>query len=1126
MAVLSLPLTFQNSFWTQDYRKGLEVLYGQLEKGVAENKEVVAFIKSRAAAEAAIAASLVSPPSGPAFAHDEGASLHISFRGLKEEAIAQGKVHEAVAQELQTQVAEPFEKWAGGFKERLLHSKHNVLDGWMQSYEYAQGDVVDLKGDYLTKTRKADEAEDDARFAPITQNDKFTSPNLGPRDLRVPPRVPTRQPTMSERITQRFKELRLGAQHPLPDDTKPEVHFDADAEEKGTPKVDKGKGRAVDTASPPAIASPPPMSPPLPPARLATNPVPLPPAPPLSVAGLMLPPAEVSALLTRAKSGMNLRPVRFPVLGEYQDAFSGEEFATWLKDNVKEFEGNLDRAAFGAKELTQKHNLLRRIGELGNDFENVDDAYYQFRAKAFNLEEVPVKEQAAISPIQKTLSPFAENVAVRTNNLAALVTKAFNANGVAEPIHVKARREADIADQEYRVAVRKLDRQRLALEERIEETLKTLQKWEFDRLRALKTVLRQYHDVLAKLSKAYGPSVEHSETLITMYQPEADIKVLIERHRTGPFRPEPQVYESVTHDEPDVVFGIDLRRWAESGSWNSSVGSPEKKEEIPPVLTVLLAALSEAYGKLPSELERRKTWIYDVPLPAVHHLRETLNAVPPEQSLPNDILTKYDAPVLAGAIKLWALELDPPLGMYESWDELRKLYPTVGSAANGEEPPSEEQHIQDVQLALQKLPKIHLLVLDTIVKHLKDLVDSTAAAETEESNEVYITKLALTMGRTILRPKQENEFSIQDRHPTLLFIDLLNKYTLILPPTLSKKKRESERKMPVRRRTRPVDMRMSRSRITPGADLRELQSQQFVQRTGLKNTVSPPPMRAGTPLAPVPGSPNPTPETLTQTAELSLPEAPIMVTTEPESMDESPLPRIPKAVPDKDDIHIQDNRSFASIPPPPPLQVPVVEAPVAPAHPVFKEPPPETDDLPPRPSFKEPPPEPVSPPPMPSFVEPPSEPSFSPPPVEVDVSPPATAIPASLRAGSIHNGRSPSPRARAPSSASATSRSPSPTKPASPPASSADSSRLRGPRLARAPRAGGGGAVGSMVSNLNRQSIGSRPASPGSPGVGASLSRAGSRTYGAHAKRSSISRVTEFSRRTMASDAEDEVVEK
>lgn len=32
MAVLSLPLSFTNSFWSQDYRKGLEVLFQKLEQ--------------------------------------------------------------------------------------------------------------------------------------------------------------------------------------------------------------------------------------------------------------------------------------------------------------------------------------------------------------------------------------------------------------------------------------------------------------------------------------------------------------------------------------------------------------------------------------------------------------------------------------------------------------------------------------------------------------------------------------------------------------------------------------------------------------------------------------------------------------------------------------------------------------------------------------------------------------------------------------------------------------------------------------------------------------------------------------------------------------------------------------
>ncbi len=64
MAVLSLPLSFNNSFWTHDYRNGFEVLYNKLEQvrvtcgyhsthlmdlpqGAEENIEIIAFIRVR-----------------------------------------------------------------------------------------------------------------------------------------------------------------------------------------------------------------------------------------------------------------------------------------------------------------------------------------------------------------------------------------------------------------------------------------------------------------------------------------------------------------------------------------------------------------------------------------------------------------------------------------------------------------------------------------------------------------------------------------------------------------------------------------------------------------------------------------------------------------------------------------------------------------------------------------------------------------------------------------------------------------------------------------------------------------------------------------------------------------------
>ncbi|KAI0343232.1 hypothetical protein BDW22DRAFT_1407130 [Trametopsis cervina] len=1135
MAVITLPLTFQNSFWTQDYRTGLEVLFAQLEKGVAENDDIIAFIKRRAAAETALAAALTAAaPISKAFDAENGASLHLAFNGLRQESSAEGQLHGEAAKDLQTKIADPFAQWAAGYKERLSSTKANLVEGYLRAYELAQNDIAGLKNIYVTKTHKADELEDDVRFAPISQppGDTYTSPSLKPQDKRSTPRAPpTRQATVSERITARLKEFRLNSTPLNPEPPKsPEVHFDADAEEKTTSKVDKGKGRATDNDDAPLLASPPPLSPPLPPPTLSTNPVPAPPAPPIVVAGVSFDPQELSDLLTKAKKELPLRAIRFPLLGEYPDAFTGEEFTDWLKNNVDVLAGNLDRAEDVAKELTQKHGLLRRLGELGNEYENSNDAFFQIRprvctrsSQAFTL-GVPKKDEKIVSPIEKNLTPLAEGVAKRAGGLASLVSKALQSNPNGEAPYVKARREAEAADADYKAAVRGLDRQRLGLEERIEDTLKRLQQWELDRLRAVKTVLSQYKECIGSLTNGSAAALERSVTLIDAYKPESDLKAIIEQYRTGPFRPTAHVYESLSHDESDVVFGLDLRRWADAGFWNGNAATPdEKKDAVHPALAALLGALTEAYAKLPDNAEKRKTWIYEVPLVAVHHLRETLNAVPANEEIPDDTLSKYDAPVLASAVKLWLLELDPPLGTYEGWDDIRKLYPTVG-AAKPEEQPTQQQRIQDLQGALQKLPRVHLLVLDTLVKHLKQLVTDTSGVD--EPDDLFINKLGLSLGRAILRPKVETKFSIQDRHPTLLFIDLVERYDEILPPTITKKKRDSERKVPIRKRTRPMDMRMSRSRISAGADLKELAAQQLAQR-GLKAKSPPPvpPLPGSTARSSISSEKHASSPTITVVSEPEEIPAPPTVPPPPSANVASPPPPPPPAAippppavipPPPSAVSPSGSASpdFSNIPPPPPLVPRTATAGSTTVPPTFKEPPPEDDYLPPRPHFQEPPPEHDDhlpnphteaddhvPLPMPSFVDPPAEPE-SPPPV-----------------APIQSGYS------SPTTPRSTSRDASPTKvtlsrrsSATPPVGA------RGPRpVTRGPRSGNG-SVSSMVNNFNNRSpvVGggiSRPESPGTPG------RSPSRPTISHVKRSSASRASAFERRTMASDAEDDIIQ-
>ncbi|TFY73579.1 hypothetical protein EWM64_g10433 [Hericium alpestre] len=260
MAVLSLPLSFSNSFWTQDYRRGLEVLYQKLEQGVAENDQVIAFIKARAVAEASLAAALATPlpagPEGSAFKEDDGATLLMAFRGLQAETVKQGEAHDSISKELISLVVEPFSKWAKGYKERIHQSRAAMLDGYTRSYEHSSSEVAKLRAAYLAKVRKADEAEDDAKFAPNSQvSDKYTSsPRLAPSDA-------PKTSSISERIAGRLKEIQRKTANATasPSSAPEEKPAPAIPEEQPlmSPKVDKGKGKAVEEPEPSATMSPP-----------------------------------------------------------------------------------------------------------------------------------------------------------------------------------------------------------------------------------------------------------------------------------------------------------------------------------------------------------------------------------------------------------------------------------------------------------------------------------------------------------------------------------------------------------------------------------------------------------------------------------------------------------------------------------------------------------------------------------------------------------------------------------------------------------------------------------------------------------------------------------------------------
>lgn len=246
-------------------------------------------------------------------------------------------------------------------------------------------------------------------------------------------------------------------------------------------------------------------------------------------------------------------------------------------------------------------------------------------------------------------------------------------------------------------------------------------------------------------------------------------------------------------------------------------------------------------------------------------------------------------------------------------------------------------------------------------------------------------------------------------------------------------------------------MRLSRSRISVGADTRQLlAAQQIAQNPSLApKSVDSPELPPVPPPTVVPDAQQPPPPPALVSKLITPPPAPAVVA------------------------------SFTPPPPPPPL---AASEDSDLYRPKFKDPAPEFDGLPPRPSFKEPPPESDYLPTKPTFTDPSPEHfdvPLSPPPLPPPL-PPSTSVipptpqkrPSSYYTPSKIASRSPSPSDNGDlvlgSGKSTISRS----------GSAQSSTMARGQRYTRDARAAGGSNVQNLVQNLNRTSVSVSPPSP------------------------------------------------
>ncbi|EXX69888.1 Rgd2p [Rhizophagus irregularis DAOM 197198w] len=433
---------------------------------------------------------------------------------------------------------------------------------------------------------------------------------------------------------------------------------------------------------------------------------------------------EIMKFFLRMREEIPSHEVKFPILGVYNDVYTGEDIAKWLQENHLSAR-TLREAEMIGQELADQ-GFLRLIGAYGNKFTSSPSAYYQWKAKAFNLRTT---EEA--TPLSKGWGGLVSTIASN------------------QPNEKRARKEADEADEAYRHAVRRLDKTRLHLEESMIDHLNFMERKELDRIKASKAAFLNY---AATFSGIISTTQMTSERLLIYHEalnPEKDIRFMIERYRTGPFIPQVILYRNQYNGSAnDQTFGVPLEEKAK-----------HDLKYIPQVVTKCLSCITKGFSKW-SDADKRLVWTTDVPLASIHALRDNIN----DGKLINVLIEEYDLTIVAGVLKLYLLELPECLLTFELYEPVKLLY-----SINPDDQ-DVETRLSSVSNLITTIPEGNYRTLNAFISHLHQLALSV------DSSDNFITTISQIYGFILLRPANKVSFYFDDKHPIRLLKDLIISY--------------------------------------------------------------------------------------------------------------------------------------------------------------------------------------------------------------------------------------------------------------------------------------------------------------------------------------------------------------
>ncbi|KAK5663095.1 hypothetical protein OQA88_6511 [Cercophora sp. LCS_1] len=188
---------FADSFWSNDYAAGLGVLFGKLQQGVVENRQVLTIARMRAEAEEAYGQRLseIAPAVDKVqggFNRDDGASVRKAYDGVRSEMEDASKNHKKIAQNIRDLVVNPFSRWCESHESRIQDSQ-DELQTRVKAHDKQAEQVKKLRSNYFSKCRLVEDIEEENKLA-------FQDPETSPKGKQPIPEIKVEQepPTVEE----------------------------------------------------------------------------------------------------------------------------------------------------------------------------------------------------------------------------------------------------------------------------------------------------------------------------------------------------------------------------------------------------------------------------------------------------------------------------------------------------------------------------------------------------------------------------------------------------------------------------------------------------------------------------------------------------------------------------------------------------------------------------------------------------------------------------------------------------------------------------------------------------------------------------------------------------------------